>query len=117
VERLGQVVHGADGQAAHRHLDVGDGGDHHHGCVRPTAANATQQLQPVHLRHAQVAHHERDRRAFQVFEGLLTIAGFEAREAIVAHEVHEHLAQARLIVNNEAILGRARVFGHSVAED
>ena len=43
VERLGEVVHRADREAAHRDLDVGDGGDHHDRDVGPARADLAQQ--------------------------------------------------------------------------
>ena len=61
VERLGEVVHRADRQTAHGDLDVGDGGDHDDGRVGLALAHLAQQLDAVHLRHAQIAQHERHR--------------------------------------------------------
>ena len=82
VERLREIVHRADRQAAHRHLDVGHRGDHHDRGVGLARAHLAQQLDAVHLRHAQVAQHERARVLLQQRERLLAVRRLEAGEAV-----------------------------------
>ena len=60
-----------------------------------------QQLEAVHLRHAQVAQHERDRWLLELFERLDAVARFDALKAVAAHQVHHHLAEARLVVDDQ----------------
>ena len=62
VERLGEVVHRA---RCARQLTAtstsATRGDHHDRGVRPAPRESSQQLEAVHLRHPQVAQHERHR--------------------------------------------------------
>ena len=48
----------------------------------------------------------------QMRERLLAIACFQTGKPIVAHQVHEHLAQARLIIDDEAVWCCVGVFWH-----
>ena len=106
--RLDDVVHRADREAAHRDLDVGHGGDHHDRDVGVAARDLAEQLEAVHLRHAQVAQHERDRVVRSSSSSASTpFAGLDALEAVAAHQVHEHLAQARLVVDDQAAAAAA----------
>jgi hypothetical protein len=106
MKGLREVVHRADGEAAHGNFDVRNGGDHDNGGVRPASANAPQQLESVHLRHSQVAHHERHRLQLQLRERLFAVPRFEAGEPIVPHQVHEHLTKPRLVIDDETVLCR-----------
>ena len=106
--RLGDVVHGADGEAVHGDLDVGDGGDHHDRGVGQARADLSQQLEAVHLRHAQVAQHERDGVLLELLERLDAVRRLDALKAVVSHQVHQHLAQARLVVDDEAVRSGVR---------
>jgi hypothetical protein len=36
-------------------------------------------------------------------DGLFTVAGLEADESIVPHQVHEHLSQPGLVVDDQAV--------------
>lgn len=102
IERLHEVIHRADSQAADGDINVSYGGDEHDGRVRVLEPHLAQELNAVHLRHAQIGEHERDRRVAQHLYGTGTRRGLEALEAFAFHEAHEHLAQPRLVVDDEA---------------
>ena len=100
---LDDVVGRADREAVHRDLDVGHRGDHDDRDVGKARANLSQQLEAVHLRHAQVAQHERDRVLLELLEGFEAVARFDALKAVAAHQVHHDLAQARLVVDDQTV--------------
>jgi hypothetical protein len=81
---------------------VGDGRDEHHGGVGVAGAHLAQQLDAVHLRHAQVGEHERRRRLAQPRERLHPRPCLAAGEPVALHEAHEHLPQPRLVVDHQA---------------
>ena len=100
---LDDVVCRANGQAVDGDLDVGHGSDHHDRGVGEAVANVPQQLEAVHLRHAQIAQHERDRIFLQLLERLEPISCLDALKTVASHQVHHHLAEPRLIVDDQTV--------------
>ena len=102
MERLGEIVHRALRETAHRDLHVRHRGDHHDGGVRMMGPNVPEELDAVHARHAEIADDQRDRLSLESVYRLLTVRRLETSEARASHQMREHLAQARLVIDDEA---------------
>ena len=105
VERLGDVVEGAELEAGDRALDLGDRRHDDDGGVRPAGEDLAQQRDAVHLRHPQVGDDERHGLRVHLLERLGAGARLRTGEPFPFEQAHQHASQARLIVHHEAFHG------------
>ena len=101
LERLGDVVVGAQLHRLDRGLRGGDGGDDDHGHVRGDLLGRAQHLQPVHLGHAQVGDDGVRGVATEGLDGSLAARGGEDVIAFLLEGDGEEVPHALLIIDHE----------------
>jgi hypothetical protein len=65
-------------------------------------ADFAQELQPIHLGHAQIAEREHEWVFFELLERLDSIPRLNALKPIRAHEMRHYLTKMRLVVDDQA---------------
>ena len=105
VERLRDVVERTELQAGDRALHLGHRRHHDDRRVGPAADHLAQQRDAVHLRHPQVGDDERHGLVPHHLQRLGAGARLVADEPLAFQQAHEHAAQPRLVVYDEAVHG------------
>src|SRR6185295_5661129 len=89
-------------QARDRALDLRNRRHHDHGGIRPPDDDLAQQRDAIHLRHPQVRNHQWGGRLLELLQRFDAGARLGARKALTFQQAHEHAAQSRLVVDNQA---------------
>jgi hypothetical protein len=106
-ERLGQIVERALLERFDRTSDASMRGQEHDGSLRVFSSDRTQQLEAVHLRHAQIGQDHVDSTLANSLEGLAPVAGLDDGEAVARDQCSEHAPHVGFVFDDQDGTGLA----------
>jgi hypothetical protein len=102
MERLHQIVHRAERQAAHGDIDVRDCRDHDHGRVGIASPHFPQEREAIHARHPDVGQDHGHRAVGEHGECGFGRCRLLTRESLALHQAAYGLAEMGFVVYDEA---------------
>jgi hypothetical protein len=108
VDRLGQVVAGAEAQRLEHVLLVGVGGEDDDAQLGALLAQAPEHLQPVQVGKLDVEDHHADLRILGGGQRLGAAGGGGVRDARLVEGLPDHLAEEALVVHDQDARGLLR---------
>jgi hypothetical protein len=107
VDRLGDEVAGAGAQGGDRGVHAAESGHHHHRHVGTVLAEPPAELDAAHSLHFEIGQHDVDLALFQSSQGVLGPGKRGGGEAILSQLIDDHVAHARIVVDDEDLAALA----------
>ena len=101
LERLGEIEQRTELRCLHCSADIRRPGDEHHWEFGLALAHFAKELQPVEARHLDVAHHDVEASAVELFDRFLARGRFDYGVAEGGERASHHAAQRGLVVHHQ----------------